>query len=173
MARSGGIVLRWSIWHRRLIPETRVRSPVATHLLTSLNLPVSSDLWPLTPPRILLQLVRTDSILSTGKELNVGQLCFSTRSSVSSACRQSVEAWLVDRNSWERFDVSIGFASGGVTKVVRWPIFIRVPDTAGLRAGRLQGVLDADTGVLPTLLSCSNDGSHRFARKISMQAGRP
>ena len=30
------------LWRRRLIPETRVRSPVATHLLTSLNLPVSS-----------------------------------------------------------------------------------------------------------------------------------
>ena len=45
VVRSGGIVLRWSscysIWRRRLIPETRVRSPVATYLLTSLNLPVS------------------------------------------------------------------------------------------------------------------------------------
>ena len=30
------------LWRRKLIPETRVRSPVATHLLTSLNLPVSS-----------------------------------------------------------------------------------------------------------------------------------
>ena len=30
------------LWRRRLIPETRVRSPVATHLLTSLNLSVSS-----------------------------------------------------------------------------------------------------------------------------------
>ena len=30
------------LWRRRLNPETRVRSLVATHLLTSLNLPVSS-----------------------------------------------------------------------------------------------------------------------------------
>ena len=34
------VVLR--LWRRRLVPETRVRSPVATHILTSLNLPVSS-----------------------------------------------------------------------------------------------------------------------------------
>ena len=39
VARTGGIELRWS---SGLIPETRVRSSVATHLLTSLNLPVSS-----------------------------------------------------------------------------------------------------------------------------------
>ena len=43
VAQSGGIVLRLSyISRRRLIPETRVRSPVATYLLTFLNLPVSS-----------------------------------------------------------------------------------------------------------------------------------
>ena len=30
------------LWRRRLTPETRVRSPVATHLLASLNLPVAS-----------------------------------------------------------------------------------------------------------------------------------
>ena len=30
------------LWRRRPIPETWVRSPVATHLMTSLNLPVSS-----------------------------------------------------------------------------------------------------------------------------------
>ena len=30
------------LWRRRPIPETRVRSSVATHLLASLNLPVSS-----------------------------------------------------------------------------------------------------------------------------------
>ena len=34
------VVQRW--WRGRLVPETRVRSPVATHLLTSLNLSVSS-----------------------------------------------------------------------------------------------------------------------------------
>ena len=46
VARSGGIVLRlivWRLWRRRLVPEIiRVRSPVVTHLLTSLNLLVSS-----------------------------------------------------------------------------------------------------------------------------------
>ena len=41
VARSGGIVLRWS-GGCGAGGETRVRSPVATHLLTSLNLPVSS-----------------------------------------------------------------------------------------------------------------------------------
>ena len=34
-------VVKW-LWRRRLIPETRVRSPVATHLSTSMNPPVSS-----------------------------------------------------------------------------------------------------------------------------------
>ena len=34
------VVLRW--WSRRLIPETRVRFLVVTHLLTSLNLTVST-----------------------------------------------------------------------------------------------------------------------------------
>ena len=32
----------WRLWRRRLIPETQAQSPVATHLSTSLNLPVSS-----------------------------------------------------------------------------------------------------------------------------------
>ena len=43
VAWSGGVVLRWSSGYgtKRLIPETRVRSPFATHLLPSLNLPVS------------------------------------------------------------------------------------------------------------------------------------
>ena len=35
-------VVVYRLWRRRLIPEARVRSPVATHLLTSLNLLVSS-----------------------------------------------------------------------------------------------------------------------------------
>ena len=48
----------WRLWRRRLIPETRVRFPVATHLLTSLNLPVSSlapdSNWiPVTPTSTL------------------------------------------------------------------------------------------------------------------------
>ena len=116
-------------------------------------------------------LVRADSILSTGKELNAGQLSFGPQSIVS-ACLQSVEALACGAEIRGGVLMSLS-----VSLVVEWRklfgdvvIFSRVPDTAGSRAGRVQVCKTQTRGSYRN--SCRTQVvAHRFAHKL--QVGRP